>query len=261
MPAQQRRFGQQALYQECTLELVREVLRTSEGNQSESCAEIIRSIVLRNIARKRVSGLIANDKNSDVRDWLTTHIRHVHANYQSQMNEWRALRNSHLRDDLHKRLEALALECLRRHWLQALTVDFDELVDETFATVLETSDEYPFHVSIQEWLDDEMVKCLYTLDQPLPKGIRVFSLDEERDQGETLGDGLYAFENNPEAVDGEIDLARFREHLAGPDRRLFDLKLAAYTRQEIAAKLNLSPKTVSNRLTIIRALLQARDAI
>lgn len=127
----------------CTEDFIREAL----ADQPEHRVAMTRNIILANIKRNRVTGLMSREAIPDTAAWMRAYARRVSHHLNTERERWAKFCGLAANNELAELLAGFARDS------SPSLLDVDEVLNQSFFVVKDRiRTQFPFDVSVDEWL-------------------------------------------------------------------------------------------------------------
>ncbi len=236
----------------CSLELIASALAGYPVHQ----VGIVRCVVLGNIKRGRVTGLMSRENISDKKQWLSEYAQTVAIHLELEREAWRAFATGQNDAELAELLKTFAEKSTTRHedvceiWGQAFVVAKDQLKKG-----------YSFDQPIQQWLKGLVraaaIDCRRSHFYPLAKPTNSDGEEFEDDGEPVFVSGVDRY-NPTEEWDHKLDLLNKIKYLKPKQKEILHRKVAGQDAHEISCEMQIPLRTVQNNWTEILKQLEFR---
>jgi hypothetical protein len=223
----------------------------------------IRSLILRNVIRGRVAGLMQSQRVTDTSAWLAAYVERVLDCFRGEQPAWRELLMSGgvPYDPLLARLETAVVRVLpairARYGRGWLTIEAEELVNDAYVWLRAQHGllDYSFDEPLDAWFDRVMWGCakhLYRTHMPISQ----LDIDEES----TRCAPIFGVLPEADLVDERLGLSCELRALIDADRRIITDALSNVRACITARALGVSNGTLYARRKRLIAKLHTRLA-
>jgi DNA-directed RNA polymerase specialized sigma24 family protein len=222
-------------------------VRAALPDQPEHRLAMTRNVILANIKRNRVSGLMSRETITDSAAWMREYAHKVSHHLQTERERWAKFCGNAANDELADLLAQFARKSSPN------PLDVDEVLGQAYYLVKERiQHQFPFDEPVDAWLEKLTRAVAIQVaheDRHLRKGDGPYEEMGFDDALANAPDDSYA--SQPDEWLESIDLRKKASRLNRRQRNILWRTLNGQTPDQIGLALNRSTKTVQNNLTEI----------
>lgn len=231
----------------CTEEFVRAAL----PDQPDYRVAMTRIIILANIKRNRVTGLMSHEIIPDTTAWMQAYVQKVSFYLQTERDRWALFCGTSANDELADLLAEFAVKTSPN------ALDIDEVLGQAYYLVKERiRQQFPFDEPVNAWLE-KLTRAVAIQVARDRRCLRRGNVEREEmgfdDALANAPDNSY-FSQTDEWLES-MDIRQALTRLKPRHRDILQRALNGQTPDQIGLALKRSPKTVQNNLTDIGKLL------
>ncbi len=258
MRSRLQRFDRRTLYCIVTRQFVAHALAACQPHITPRDTDLIRGILLRNVALRRVSGKLSQLGIVDPKLWLWHYAQTIFACYTTEHDIWRTWQHTGRHHEVNAVLEAILDEHYPEKGPRSLGDARLEILASAFMLSLGQVDAYPFDLSLRDWLTEIVHDCVWAWRRGEIYATHAGALRREvchEDDSLMWAMAAQSFESSPHLWDDSIDFQRRIAALSLEDQTILKLRLKGKRPEQIAEYVQLKPKTIYNKLTQLQRRL------